>query len=93
MIYELYIPLVLEAAPLGFVGLYFPHSIYLPCLITESVDSVCRNGTVMPYVAIQMDGSLGNSATDAAICYQTSLAFIAQCSVTNKTLKVAIYYM
>ncbi len=54
--------------------------------ITESVDSVCRDGTDMPYVQYkQKPGKLKNTA----ISFQRYLTFITECSVTNQTLKVA----
>ncbi len=55
--------------------------------ITESVDSVCRDGTDMPYVAIQTEA--WKTAKTAVVRLCGYLTFILECSVTTKTVKVA----
>ncbi len=53
--------------------------------VTESVNSVCRDGTDMPYA----NGSLENSAKTAVVRLCGYLTFIFECSVTTKTVKLA----
>ncbi len=54
--------------------------------ITESVDSVCRDGTDMPYVAIQTEA--WKTAKTTAIRLYGCLTFILECFLTTKTFKV-----
>ncbi len=62
-------------------------SIQVHVYISESVDSVCRDGRDMPYVAMQ---NLENSAKTIAIRLYGYLTFILEYSITTKTFKVAI---
>ncbi len=50
--------------------------------ITKLVDSVCRDGTDMPYICSDTNRSLEISANNTVIGFQRCLTFITECSVT-----------